>query len=249
MGWFSREIESLYPVVLTLAALVVAVGPDLQSRLVRASITKDGFSVELREIGEGQAAADAAEHRTSADVLRRQLDSHDDGDPTPWSDDPTVIGALNYNAGTLALHAIFEVATTETALKGCDIRLYMFDVDLDELVPIWADEDEPSTWPSGVGATGEAWRTGKYVLATGSAVRDATYDLTPDQQSRYSALHAVAAMPVCTSTGTVIGVVTAATRDPKSELVTSEGRIDLTTCSLLVSRVIIELFQWFSDDE
>lgn len=90
-------------------------------------------------------------------------------------------------------------------LAGCEFRLFRYDPERDRLLAVIdPDRKDPSTtegWTVGQGVTGEAWRTGSYVLATGSECWDGTFGLTPAQQARYRNLTAVAAAPVTNAAG------------------------------------------------
>lgn len=206
------------------------------------------LEVEYRE---RDAAAKVADRAVGVEELEREIASADEVRPAPSPQDADVIGALNYTAGNMALQAIFDWTTAEgEPLDGCQLRLYLFDEDEDLLLPVLAPPDaaNATAWKVGQGATGAAYASGDYVIATGAAVSDGTYGLTADQQERFRRLAAVAAAPVYNAGGRVIGVVTASTSTLDHRLDTEEGRRDHTLAALLVSRVLVELMQWFDDE-
>ena len=109
-------------------------------------------------------------------------------------------------------------------------------------------DDQSEGWEPGRGATGTAWSRRAYVYVEGAAVSDATHGLTPGQQERYRPLKAVAAAPIFNASGRVVGVLTASSTSDNHGLDSPEGQEDHTLAALLVSRLLIELFQWFDDD-
>jgi hypothetical protein len=158
-----------------------------------------------------------------------------------------VIGGLNLAAGEIALQAIFDREAAEGPLSGCDMRLYLYDEDEKMLTSALGDDSSDTRWAVGTGATGTAFQRRQYVVATGVDAWNDTYGLNAEQQQRYRSLVAVASVPVFNSAGTVIAVVTASTTDLDSQLSTEAGELALVGVSLLTSRVLIELLQWFDD--
>jgi hypothetical protein len=70
------------------------------------------------------------------------------------------------------------------------------------------DQDPPQA------VTGAAWTTNAYLFAKGSALSDAKYGLTSEQQRAYMRLTGVSATPVRNRFGSPIGVLTVSTEEP-----------------------------------
>ena len=133
-------------------------------------------------------------------------------------------------------------------LAGAWFHLYLFDDQRELLLPAFEGRPSPSKgWRPGVGAVGEAWSTGEYVLAKGEEVSDDTYGLTPAQQHRARNLALVAAMPVTNAGDEVIAVLSGSSVDPDSPLGTVEGFDAQLLVAQEVARVLVDLLQWFSD--
>lgn len=133
-------------------------------------------------------------------------------------------------------------------LAGDLFHLYLYDEERTLLLP--AFEGRPSFrrgWRVGRGAVGEAWVSGRYVLARGREVSDDTYGLTPDQQRRYRELEVVAAMPVTNAGGEVMAVLAGSSPDPDSALGSAEGFDAQLLMAQEVARVLVDLLQWFVD--
>lgn len=247
LSWAARKVETLYPVVLVLGGLLLLLGRDVLDRVTKAKLSKDGLELEMTK-KERAASAKAADSGIPPESLGARLDSNDQRPPSPSAQDPEVIGSLNYSAGSMAILAILDHAKSNTELQGCDLRLYLYDDDLEALAPIFHEGENATTWPLGKGATGVAYQSQQYVAAVGTAVWDATFGLTAEQREKYQHLKAVASSPIFSAAGRTIAVITASTTDEGSRLVSPEGERDLTVVALLISRVMIELLQWFDDD-
>jgi len=133
-------------------------------------------------------------------------------------------------------------------LAAALFHLYLFDADRDLLLP--AFEGRPSFsrgWRAGRGAVGEAWASGRYVVARGTEVSDDTYGLSPDQQRRYRELAVVAAMPVTNARGDVIAVLAGSSADPNGPLGWAEGFDAQLLMAQELARVLVDLLQWFAD--
>lgn len=222
--------------------LAVLFGPQVRS----VELSSDKLRVETYDIEERDTSAELADETVDLDSYEAAIESDDQTPPGPSKADSMVIGGLNLAAGEIALRAIFEQATRSLPLLGCNLRLYLFDSDEGVLVPAMSDGVD-SRWPPGVGATGTAFETRRYVLAVGAEAWDDTFGLDPDQQDRYRSLEAVAAMPVFNAGGDVIAVVTAHTADPNTQLPNDDGEVAMVEVALLVSRVLVELLKWFDD--
>lgn len=140
------------------------------------------------------------------------------------------------------------LAPEEGPLAGAWFHLYLFDEQREVLLPAFEGRPSPSQgWKPGVGAVGEAWASGEYVLARGQEVSDDTYGLTADQQRRARNLAVVAAMPVTNASDEVIAVVSGSSTDPESPLATVEGFDAHLLVAQEVARILVDLLQWFPD--
>ena len=141
------------------------------------------------------------------------------------------------------------LAPEEGPLAGSWFHLYLFDEQRELLLPAFEGVSSPSQgWKPGVGAVGEAWVTGEYVLARGPEVSDDTYGLTPAQQHRARNLAVVAAMPVTNAGDEVIAVLAGSSTDPDSALAGAEGFDAHLLAAQEVARVLVDLLRWFPDE-
>jgi hypothetical protein len=124
------------------------------------------------------------------------------------------------------------------------LTVFLYDVNVDRLKPVYpsaADvDDDVRLFAPGVGVTGQAYQEGAFLLATGSQVSDATYDLTPSQQAFYAHLDAVAATPIRAGRK-VIGALTAASDTNDGAFTKRANREALRSLSDTVG-VLVELF-------
>src|SRR5207249_566876 len=136
-------------------------------------------------------------------------------------DSDEIIGATRLYLASLAVTSMLERST----LTDCDWHLYLYDADAERLMPIFEPENgEPSEgWEIGTGATGTAAERVEYVVVQGAETHDGTYGLTPAQQERYRDLEVVAAAPIQSWTGEMIGVLSASSSNPDSKLATPDG--------------------------
>jgi hypothetical protein len=140
------------------------------------------------------------------------------------------------------------LAPEEGPLAGAWFHLYLFDEQRELLLPAFEGQPSPSQgWKPGVGAVGEAWVTGEYVLARGPEVSDDTYGLTPAQQHRARNLAVVAAMPVTNASDEVIAVLAGSSTDPEAALASAEGFDAHLLAAQEVARVLVDLLRWFPD--
>jgi hypothetical protein len=127
-------------------------------------------------------------------------------------------------------------------------HLYLYDEQRQLLLPAFEGRPSPSRgWRVGVGAVGEAWSTGEYVLVQGSEVSDETYGLTPSQQRRARDLAVVAAMPVTNASDQVVAVLAGSSVDPHSGLGSDAGFDAHLLLAQEVARVLVDLLRWFPD--
>lgn len=217
----------------------------------RVRVAKLPGGGEIHLDAERTATINAASVDVPLEVVEREIASTDDGPPTPSEKDEEVAGTLNFLAANIAMAAVLAEARSDgQPLEGCTLRLYLLDVEEQVLRSVMSaprPEGDGVPWEIGQGATGTAYASGNYTYAEGEAVWDGTYKLTPSLQRRYRDLAAVASMPVMNGANDVIAVLTASTRDPETRLGTDEATEDLLLRALLLSRILIELLQWFPD--
>jgi hypothetical protein len=222
-----REFAST---ALVTGSVLVLVGA-LHHKIVRAKLP-GGAEVELKQ---------EARHVTSRIAVQSEplapetIGPDEEDDATRW---------------VLATRLFDDLLIEPTdALAGCAMQLYLYDEEWDLLLPILTPGHRgPSPgFAPGQGATGMAWDTGEYVVAEGRAVADDTFHLSPEQQERYRDLAVVAAMPVTNAAGRVIAVLSAASRDPKSGLLTDAGFEGHVFLAGAVARILVDLLKWFDD--
>lgn len=238
-----QETFAFGGVVAALSPLVLRLAKDWWFRA-----GKDGLEAGFRtydDEAEGAAAASAAAAPTP-EQLETSIASDDGADPTPSDQDSEVIGYLNFMSANIAIKGVFAEAADGTDLAGSDLRLYIYDEEHRDLRAV--GRSGTRAWQVGRGAVGEAYDTRKFVCATGAAVSDDTHRLTEEEKEAYRGLAAVIATPVFNGSGTVIGVVSAASSDLQNQLITPEAEQELMLAALLLSRILVELLQWFTDD-
>ena len=171
----------------------------------------------------------------------------------PEAPPPEAIGPNEEDDATRWVLAtrLFEdfLAQPTGALAGCSLQLYLYDQEQDLLLPILTPGHSGRSpgFAPGQGATGVAWDTGEYVVAEGPAVADDTFLLSDEQKERYRDLAAVAAMPVTNAAGRVIAVLSAASREPHSTLLTDTGFERHVFLAEAVARILVDLLKWFDD--
>jgi hypothetical protein len=168
------------------------------------------------------------------------------------ADEPARVQADQVVAATRVLLASDVLgrllAPDDGPLAGAWFHLYLFDEQRELLLPAFEGRASPSRgWKPGVGAVGEAWVTGEYVLVRGPEVSDDTYGLTPEQQHRARNLAMVAAMPVTNAAGDVIAVLAGSSTDSAAALGAAEGFDAHLLAAQQVARVLVDLLRWFPD--
>lgn len=188
-----------------------------------------GFKLTLADEAQREISTGLAE---SADVVRVGVDQ--------------VVAATRLVLASETLGRL--LAPEQGPLAGAWLHLYLFDEQREVLLPAFEGRPSPSQgWKVGVGAVGEAWASGEYVLVRGQEVSDDTYGLTADQQRRARNLAVVTAMPVTNASDEVIAVVSASSTDPESPLATIEGFDAHLLVAQEVARILVDLLQWFPD--
>lgn len=245
----------------------VVVGTMVLVAAILRSERSDWFALGLATLGTFLVAFGAAHHRVreaelSGGGMRMKLDpmaretvelfeapdeSARRGEQLELQPDD-VVGEVRFLLAQDVLSRMLR--PTEGPLGHCTLHLYLYDADSDQLVTVSAPgiPEAADSWDIGQGATGTAYELGQFVLVEGRAVSDDTYGLTPEQQARYSDLSAVAAMPVATASGDVVGVLTVATDDPHHRLASPEAFDDLVVRAEKVARVLVDLLRWFDEE-
>lgn len=203
-----------------------------------------GVATRDRDALEGEAAARAAEAQ-SPEAIEAWVGSDDLDAPSPSDEDPDVVGILNYQAGVLSIEAILHSVRVELN-EDVVLDLFLYDAEQGRLRSV--TRESATAWRPGQGATGVAYLSKKIVTATGSAVYDSTYGVPEDQREQFKRLTMVTAVPVFNGGGDVIAVFTACSSEDESALATEAGQEELMRGALLLSRVLVELLQWFDDD-
>ncbi len=226
-----RNDEVVAGLLVAFGSVLVALGASLPD-VVEFSGGKEGFKLKKRE---KVPTADVAASNTLAL-------------PAGDGDDETLEDVVRARVGLAAVALEHLLSPEEGPLAGATLHLYLYDAEDDRLRALGVSGPPGMEgWRPGTGATGVAWERGEYVLATGDAVSDATYGLTPDQQDRARDLAVVAAMPVFNASGDVIAVVTASSGDPASPVATDEGFDALVAIAQFVSRILVDVLRWAPD--
>jgi hypothetical protein len=161
------------------------------------------------------------------------------------SEDLDVIGARLL----LAKIAITTLFIDNEVLPDCRFHLYLHDgkhtlepvVDLE---PRRADLLPAESWKEGNGVVGQAWQQVAFFRVVGD---ECWSELTPEQQVRYEALTAVAAIPLEVNDEPV-GIISAATEVEDSALKDDRGYQELVLTRDLVTRVLVDVLKWFGDE-
>jgi hypothetical protein len=250
--WFARHGNSLVLVLLGVALLVASLfqGDGDQAYAFGLLIFGSGLvvlGVVLPRLQNAEVGPATGFKLTLADEAERVVSTalaSSDGSATVEVDQVVAATRLVLASDTLGR----LLAPDSGPLAGAWFHLYLFDDQRELLLPAFEGRPSPSKgWQPGVGAVGEAWSTGEYVLVKGEEVSDDTYGLTPAQQHRARNLALVAAMPVTNASDEVIAVLSASSVDPDSPLGTVEGFDAQLLVAQEVARVLVDLLQWFSD--
>lgn len=216
--------------------IAVGIAPSIP-RLREWSMSKEGLTMKLDP--HPPAAVELA--AAIPELVAAQASELDEPDE--------IIEGYRFLLARVALQTLLQPPET-SVLKGSHLYLYLYDADAEELVAVAFGDEGPELdrWKPGRGATGTAWLTEQYVVATGDVAHDETHGLTPAQQRRYAALTAVAAMPVTNAADRVIAVLSASSEDPDTHLGTDEAFQEHLFRAGLVARVLVDVLQWASDD-
>lgn len=126
--------------------------------------------------------------------------------------------------------------------------VFLFDSEVDLLVPIWPTPDADDTtmlavksFSPGVGATGMAWSEVSTISRTGPVVHDGTYGLTAAQQTRYASRNSVVATPVFTEYGTAVGVLAGVADDEDDRFDQPRDRAHLESVATSIGTLLTAL--------
>lgn len=185
--------------------------------------------------------------------LAAELAAPDDLDPAEVDVPGDEVVATRYSLGQLALVGLLDfdadhvVGASYAQSEG---RLYVYDELRGLLLPTVEPDDANSHgWPPGHGVVGTAYSENAYVLATGEHTHNGTYGLTEDERRRYADLTAVAAVPVANAAGRTIAILAVSTRQTDHVYESNDAYIDMLLLADLVARALVDLLEWFSDDD
>jgi len=251
-GWFSRHGNTLVLVFLGVVLLVASLfqGGGNQAYAFGLLIFGSGLvvlGVVLPRLQNAEVGPATGFKLTLADKAERVLSTAlAESDGVATVEVNQVVSATRVVLASDTLGRL--LAPDAGPLVGAWFHLYLFDDQRELLLPAFEGRPSPTKgWKPGVGAVGEAWSTGEYVLVRGEEVSDDTYGLTPAQQHRARNLALVAAMPVTNARDEVIAVLSASSVDPDSALGTAEGFDAQLLVAQEVARVLVDLLQWFFD--
>ena len=136
-------------------------------------------------------------------------------------------------------------------LAGFRLHLYVPD-DTGRLLPVLehADPDDAWVrgWDPGSGVVGRAFQRGRVQAGRGDALREDVRDLADKPEEAFARLTAVLAVPLINSAGRPIGVLSAASDDPRADPAEPRVRRALEALAAALTRVLIDLVAWDTDD-
>ena len=251
-SWIARHGDSLVLVLLGVVLLVASLfqGDGSQAYAFGLLIFGSGLivlGVVLPRLRNAEVGPATGFKLTLADDAQREMSTG-----MAESEGVATVEVNQVVAATrlvLASETLSRLLAPDTGpLAGGWFHLYLFDDQRELLLPAFEGRASPSQgWKRGVGAVGEAWATGEYVLVRGEEVSDDTYGLSPAQQHRARNLALVAAMPVTNASDQVIAVLSGSSDDPDSTLGTDQGFDAQLLVAQEVARVLVDLLQWFPD--
>ena len=103
------------------------------------------------------------------------------------------------------------------------------------------------TFVPGEGAVGLCWERQEYVIAEGDDVVSADFGLDATKAARYADVTAVAAVPITSASGRMIGVLSMSSRDPATRLASDDALQHMIFLAEIAARVLVDLFKWFND--
>jgi len=192
----------------------------------------------------GSAGPTGVEMAVPADPTIDYAERETQPSPQAIRDDETDDVARWY----LAQRLLDDLALPEAPFDDWRVQVWLIDAE-GVLGGIHSpDRQGGSTFEVGQGAVGQAWEKHEYVIAEGEAVRDATFGLSEEQQRRYADLAVAAAIPIDNAAGRMIGVLSAASREPCSSLSRPDGFEHLVFLSQVAARIMVDVLKWFPDE-
>jgi hypothetical protein len=146
-----------------------------------------------------------------------------------------------------AARLLHLLLTPEGELGRYEWRLFVPDPDdRDNLVvPPFAPVKSNTVWPVGQGVTGVAYETGEPQYAFGQEIETSfpvePGVLDPDREARHAQLKVVAAMPLTSARGRVIGVLTASSNADLDHIATVEAAREHSRMADAAARVLIDM--------
>ena len=126
-----------------------------------------------------------------------------------------------------------------------DWTIYVFDSEVDRLVPIWPHEPESAqaalvSFAPGNGASGQAWSNEQVVVRVGEEVADATHGLTREQQDHFANRRSVVATPIWAD-DSKIGVLAGICDDEDRQFEREADRSHVQTTATIIGTLIESL--------
>ena len=185
----------------------------------------------------------------SAELERilQEIASTDDDPPTRSSQDSEVDAALDVFVANKVIPALLSPDGTGP-LSDARFHLYLYDPIEDQLSPILDPvASTTASWRPGRGVVGCSYAENRYIVAEGLACSDGTFGLTEEEQHRYRDVEVVVAVPVTDNNNNVLGVLSAASDDPESQLGVGATKTLMIVRALTTSRVLTGVLQWYPE--
>lgn len=206
---------------------------------------------EVEAVGARVVTRDAGPTpRDTADELAA-VASGDDDESTPTDtgneDDEAELAAGRY----LGLQLALDGATVRPTLAAARLHLYVPDAG-GRLVPLLEHDDQDVVWSRGWdpgnGVVGRAWARRRVQAGRGSALTEEVRLLPDKPVEAFAELQVVVAVPLLNLVGRPVGVLSAASSDPASELDGPAARRELKAVAAGLTRVLVDLAGWATDD-
>lgn len=216
--------------------LVLLLGPYVKE------VEAVGARVVTRDTG--PSARDTAGELAEAAAGRDSLEP--DGG---WDEDEAAELAAGRYLGVLL--ALDGATTRFPTLAGARLHLYVPD-DGGRLVPV-LEHDDPVVvwshgWDPGTGVVGRAWERRRAQVGRAPALADEVRGLSDKPVQAFAGLQVVLAVPLLNFTGRPVGVLSAASSDPTSELDCPAAHRELEAAAAGLTRVLVDLAGWATDE-
>lgn len=214
--------------------VVLTLVGTFEGRLRKGSVELAGAGRFEFELEEGARAVTTDITSTPDPVLEVGPDEEDD--------------ATRWLLADVLFKELFETPRWD-GLEDCHFQVHLYDPDLGMLLPILASAHvgpSPGFEPN-QGTVGTCWESGEYVVATGDAVSDETFNLTPEQQERFTDLTVSASVPVTNAAGRTIGVVSGSSRNASSALASVGGLEVQIFLAEAAAIILVDVLKWFSN--